>query len=76
MFSGGMFLIGAFIIQLLEFGKRDIHETRHTCSTMLHEAEIYPAKIARILGHTGKTIAENAYTHLDIQELVEAINKI
>ncbi len=63
-------------MEMLEFGKRDIHETRHTCSTMLHEAEIYPAKIARILGHTGKTIAENVYTHLDIQELVEAINRI
>lgn len=63
-------------MEALEFGKRDIHETRHTCSTMLHEAEIYPAKIARILGHTGKTIAENVYTHLDIQELIEAINKI
>lgn len=64
------------LMETLEFGKRDIHETRHTCSTMLHEAEIYPAKIARILGHTGKTIAENVYTHLDIQELIEAINKI
>lgn len=51
-------------MEALEFGKRDIHETRHTCSTMLHEAEIYPAKITRILGHTGKTIAENVYTHL------------
>ncbi|MBR3900910.1 MAG: tyrosine-type recombinase/integrase [Ruminococcus sp.] len=64
------------LMETLEFGKRDIHETRHTCSTLLHEAEIYPAKIARILGHTGKTIAENVYTHLDIQELVEAINRI
>ena len=63
-------------LETLEFGNRDIHETRHTCSTMLHEAEIYPAKIARILGHTGKTIAENVYTHLDIQELIDAINKI
>ena len=63
-------------MELLEFGKRDIHETRHTCSTMLYAAEVYEAKIARILGHTGKTIAENVYTHLDIQELIEAINKI
>lgn len=63
-------------MEALEHGKRDIHETRHTCSTMLHEAEIYPAKINRILGHTGKTTAENVYTHLDIQELVEAINQI
>lgn len=63
-------------MELLEFGKRDIHETRHTCSTMLYAAEVYEAKIARILGHMGKTIAENVYTYLDIQELIEAINKI
>ena len=60
----------------LELGKRDIHETRHTCSTMLHEAEIYEPKINRILGHSGKTTAENVYTHLDIADLLEAINKI
>ena len=60
----------------LEFGKRDIHETRHTCATMLAAAEVYDAKINRILGHTGKTVAENVYTHLEIKELIEAINKI
>ncbi len=64
------------LMETLEFGKRDIHETRHTCSTLLYGAEIYPAKITRILGHTGKTTAENVYTHLDIRELIEAINKI
>ena len=63
-------------METLEFGKRDIHEARHTCSTLLHKAEIYPAKTARILGHTGKTTAENVYRHLDIRELIEAINKI
>ena len=63
-------------MEMLEFGKRDIHETRHTCSTMLYEAEVFDAKINRILGHTGKTVAENVYTHLSIQELIEAINKI
>ena len=63
-------------MEAIEFGKRDIHETRHTCSTMLHAAEVYDAKINRILGHTGKTVAENVYTHLEIQELIEAINKI
>ncbi len=63
-------------MEAIEFGKRDIHETRHTCSTLLHAAEVYDAKINRILGHTGKTVAENVYTHLEIQELIEAINKI
>lgn len=64
------------LMESLEFGKRDIHETRYTCITKLGEAEIYPAKINRIVGHTGKTVAENVYTQLDIKELIEAINKI
>lgn len=64
------------LMETLEFGKRDIYETRHTCSTMLHAAEVYEAKINRILGHSGKTVAENVYTHLEIKELIEAINKI
>lgn len=63
-------------METLEFGKRDLHETRHTCATMLAAAEVYDAKINRILGHTGKTVAENVYTHLEIKELIEAINKI
>lgn len=63
-------------MESIGFGKRNIHETRHTCSTLLHEAEIYEPKINRILGHTGKTTAENVYTHLGIEDLIEAINKI
>lgn len=63
-------------MESIGFGKRNIHETRHTCSTLLHEAEIYEPKINRILGHTGKTTAENIYTHLGIADLIEAINKI
>lgn len=62
--------------ETLDMKGRHIHETRHTCATLLNEAEIYPAKINRILGHSGKTISESVYTHLDIQELIEAINKI
>ena len=64
------------LMESLEFGKRDIHETRYTCISKLEAAEIYQAKINRIVGHTGKTVAENVYTQLDIQELIEAINKI
>ena len=63
-------------MEMMGMSGRQIHETRHTCSTLLHEAEIYEPKINRILGHTGKTTAENVYTHLDIKELIEAINKI
>ena len=63
-------------MEALGFNKRDIHETRYTCISKLEDAEIYQAKINRIVGHTGKTVAENVYTQLDIQGLIEAINKI
>lgn len=55
---------------------RQIHETRHTCASMLASKEISQPKINKILGHTGKTTAENVYTHLDIDELLQAINLI
>ena len=63
-------------MEALGFNKRDIHETRYTCISKLEDAEIYQARINRIVGHTGKTVAENVYTQLDIQGLIEAINKI
>ena len=64
------------LMETLELGKRDIHETRHTCSTLLYAAEVFEPKINRILGHTGKTTAENVYTHLPVAELIEAIDTI
>lgn len=56
--------------------EKQIHETRHTCASLLTAAEVSQPKINKILGHTGKTTAENVYTHLDISELIEAINLI
>ena len=53
-----------------------IHETRHTCASMLEAKEVSQTKINKILGHTGKTVAENVYTHLDVTDLLEAINMI
>ena len=50
--------------------------TGETADLIFPQSEVYDAKNARILGHSGKSIAENAYTQLDIQELIEAINKI
>jgi len=53
------------------------HDTRHTCISMLVEAHVDPAMIKKIVGHSGAmSLTEKVYTHLDIQSLVEAINKI
>lgn len=52
------------------------HDCRHTCVTMLTEKEINDKIIRKIVGHKGLTITETTYTHLEIQTLTDAINKI
>ena len=53
------------------------HDTRHTCISLLTEADVNPTSIKKIVGHSGAmTLTERGYTHLDIETLVEAINKI
>ena len=53
------------------------HDTRHTCISNLTEAHVDQTMIKKIVGHSGAmTLTERVYTHLDIETLVEAINKI
>ena len=53
------------------------HDTRHTCANLLTEAEIPATTIKMILGHKGAmSMTEKVYTHLDVQVLIDAINKI
>ena len=53
------------------------HCTRHTCISLLTEAHVDQTMIKKIVGHAGAmTLTEKVYTHLDIETLVEAINKI
>ena len=56
---------------------RTLHCTRHTCISMLSEAGVQDTTIKKIVGHSGAmTLTEKVYTHLDMQVLVDAINKI
>lgn len=52
------------------------HDTRHTCITLLTEANVDPRIIRQIVGHKGDSLTENIYTHVDICKKLEAINKI
>ncbi len=53
------------------------HCCRHTCISMLAEAGVDQTIIKKIVGHSGAmTLTEKVYTHFDIKELVDAINKI
>lgn len=53
------------------------HDTRHTCISMMTEKEVSPTLIKKIVGHSGAmSLTKKVYTHVNVQELLEAINKI
>lgn len=67
-----------FEIPLRQIGIEDHlpHDTRHTCVSMLVAAGVNKTLIQRIVGHQGKDVTDNVYTHFDIQHLVDAIDCI
>lgn len=52
------------------------HDCRHTCNTMLDNAGVNRAARYKIMGHAGKDINEKVYTHKNLDQLREAIEKI
>lgn len=56
---------------------RTPHCCRHTCISMLAEASVDQTIIKKIVEHSGAmTLTEKVYTHFDVKELVNAINRI
>lgn len=53
-----------------------MHDGRHTCETLLDNANINKRVIQLIMGHAGRDIDESVYTHKTTAQLVEAIDKI
>lgn len=52
------------------------HDTRHTCITLLTAAGIDDKIIHRIVGHKGQSVTDIVYTHFELSQLLDAINKI
>lgn len=52
------------------------HDTRHTCISLLTVAGVDDKIIKKIVGHKGQGVTEIIYTHFEIQQLIEAIDKI
>ena len=52
------------------------HDTRHTCVSLLTAAKVDERFIQKIVGHKGQNVTTQVYTHLEIQELVNEIDKI
>lgn len=53
------------------------HDTRHTTVSLLASANVNQTIIKKIVGHKGSmSLTEKVYTHFEIQELLDAIDKI
>lgn len=53
-----------------------LHDTRHTCASLLANAEVDKRVVQAILGHKGKDVTDGVYTHIDIKVMRKALNKI
>lgn len=52
------------------------YDVRHTFATKCHTLGIKELVIQRIMGHKPDTLLADVYTHLSIEELSEAMNKV
>jgi integrase len=52
------------------------HDCRHTCATLLDRNGANKLSIKRILGHSSQDVTDGVYTHKNLQDLLEAIDKI
>ncbi len=70
----------SYFVQVLDQvgiqGEHKPHDTRHTCISMLTVAGVDERLIKKIVGHSGKGVTENVYTHIEMEELLKAINTI
>ena len=54
----------------------NIHETRHTCATLLDSVDANVNATKRILGHAGSSVTDAVYIHKQISDLLAAIDKV
>lgn len=52
------------------------HDSRHTFISLMHEVGIDELTVKRIVGHQDKNNVTHHYTHLEINTLVNAVNKL
>lgn len=57
-------------------GEHKPHDTRHTCVSMLTQKGIDERLIKKIVGHAGKGVTEQVYTHIEMKQLLEVIDMI
>ena len=52
------------------------HDCRHTFNVLLDEAKVDRVTRYKLMGHKGKDINENVYTHKNVEQLREAVEAI
>ena len=52
------------------------HETRHTFISMMAEVGVDERITKSIVGHAGGSLTETVYTHISIQPMLDAVNKL
>lgn len=72
------YLHARFLQPLEQIGLGDHlpHDTRHTCISLLVGANTNKILIKRIVGHQGDDVTDSVYTHFEIQQLIDAIDRI
>lgn len=64
------------LVEQMGISSHKPHDTRHTCISLLTAAGVDDKIIKKIVGHKGQGVTEIVYTHFEIQQLIEAIDKI
>ena len=64
------------LVKTLNMDSHRPHDTRHTCVSLLTAAKVDERFIQKIVGHKGQNVTQIVYTHLEIQELINEIDKI
>ena len=64
------------IMQQINAKYHSTHDCRHTCATLLDNAEANEYAKRRILGHATGDVTDTVYTHKNLKQLRKAINKI
>ncbi|WP_040985448.1 tyrosine-type recombinase/integrase [Oceanobacillus jeddahense] len=52
------------------------HDTRHTFASLMDELDVNRTSVKRILGHATGDITEKTYTHKNIKQLIDTIDKL
>jgi len=53
-----------------------LHETRHTCASLLSEQGVPLIVVSELLGHKGITITADTYTHPSLAMQVDAVTAL